>query len=144
MTAPQWQPFSESWRTTLLRTGALAVAIGIGVGLFRRQPAIIPLVTLLALWFTLGGHYVEVVFRNYLQPRLVGQLVLLIFGRLAFWFLGGSALYAGARATSAMLSAQRTVPWPWWTGGVLFIGVELLVHLLPQARGQPSFYNGRG
>jgi hypothetical protein len=31
-----------------------------------------------------------------------------------------------------------------WTGGILFVGVELLIHVLLQARGQPSFYNGRG
>ena len=54
------QPFTEPWRTTALRTGSLALAVGVGVGLLKRQLAVVPLVALLALWFTLGGHFLEV------------------------------------------------------------------------------------
>lgn len=61
-------PFSEPWRTTVLRTGSIALGIGLGVGLYQRHLAVVPVVTLLALWFTLGGHYVELLFRNRLGP----------------------------------------------------------------------------
>lgn len=137
-----WQPFTEPWRSTALRTGSLALAIGIGVGSYRRQFSVVPITTLLALWFTLGGHYLEVLFRNYVQQRIAPALR--ASSRLAFWFVGGTALYAGTLATRAALTQWVTVPWPWWTGGVLFVGVELLIHLLLQVRGQPSLYNGRG
>jgi hypothetical protein len=34
--------------------------------------------------------------------------------------------------------------WPaWWLGGVGFVGLELLVHLVMQMLGRASFYNGR-
>jgi len=143
--APQthWQPFAEPWRNTALRTGSLALAIGIGVGLYRRQFSIIPIVTLLALWFTLGGHYLEVLFRNYVQQRIAPQ-ALRASSRLAFWFVGGTTLYAAALATRTALTGRGAESWPWWTGGLVFVGVELVIHLLLQAHGQPSFYNGRG
>jgi hypothetical protein len=34
--------------------------------------------------------------------------------------------------------------WPaWWFGGIAFIVVELVVHLVMRLRGLPSFYDGR-
>lgn len=140
----RWEPFVEPWRATALRTGAIALAIGVGVGLYKRQLAAVPLATLLALWFTLGGHFVEVLFRNQLRHRSGGQASVQAAARLVSWFIGGSALFAGALTTRAILTGQGAVPWPWWTGGVAFVVLELLVHLLLHARGQPSFYDGRG
>ena len=136
-------PFSEPWRTTALRTGSIALGIGFGVGLYQRHLAVVPLVTLLALWFTLGGHYVELLFRNRLGPLLAapGSRAL---GRLVYWFAGGSVLYALALVTRGIFTGGYAVPWPWWTGGVLFLAVELLIHLLMRVRQQPSFYDGRG
>jgi hypothetical protein len=139
----QWAPFAESWRITALRTGSLAVAIGMGVGLYQRQLAVVPLVTVLALWFTLGGHFLEVLFRNQLGRRIGGQPRQSV-ARLAYWFAGGSVLYAGALATLALLTGRRPGPWPWWAGGVGFVVAELLIHQLLRARGHASFYNGLG
>jgi hypothetical protein len=138
------EPFSEPWRATALRTGSLALAIGIAAGLYERRLAAVPLTTLLALWFTLGGHFAEVLFRNHLRGRIGGQVLVQAVARLIFWFGAGSALYAGVLATRAILTGREAAPWPWWTGGGLFVGLELLVHLLLLARGQPSFYDGRG
>ena len=139
----QWEPFAESWRITALRTGSIAVVIGMGVGLYERQLAAVPRVTLVALWFTLGGHFLEVLFRNQLSRRIGGQPMQAV-ARLAYWFAGGSALYAGALATLAALTGRGSGQWPWWAGGVGFVGVELLIHQLLRARGQASFYNGLG
>ena len=141
-TAPE--PFSEPWRSTALRTGSLALAIGIAVGLYQRRLAAVPLTALLALWFTLGGHFAEVLLRNRLRARIGGQVLMQAVARLIYWFGAGSVLYAGALATRAVLTGRGAAPWPWWAGGVLFVGLELLVHLLLLARGQPSFYDGRG
>lgn len=136
-------PFSEPWHTTALRNGSIALGVGIGVGLYQRHFTVVPLVTLLALWFTLGGHYVELLFRNRLGPLLAspGPRALV---RLVYWFVGGSVLYALALVTRGIFTGQRAVSWPWWTGGVLFLAVELLIHLLMRVRQQPSFYDGRG
>jgi hypothetical protein len=138
------EPFAEPWRVTALRTGTIAVAIGVGVGLYQRQLAAVPIATLFALWFTLGGHFVELIIRNHLQRRLRGDAPLRVVTRLAFWFAGGSALYAGALTTRAIVTGHGGVRWPWWAGGAAFAGLELVVHLFLYARGLPSFYNGRG
>ncbi|MGH7787031.1 MAG: hypothetical protein ACRERC_09215 [Candidatus Binatia bacterium] len=132
-----------TWRATALRTGAIALAVGAGVGLYRRRlDALIP-AALLALWFALGGHFVEVLFRNQLRHRLGGQPVRIV-ARLAYWFAGGTVLYAGARATRAILTGQHAGPWPWWIAGVGFVVLELLIHWLLHLRGNPNLYDGRG
>jgi hypothetical protein len=139
-----WKPFAEPWHATAVRNGTIAVAIGLGVGLYTRRFAAGFLASVLALWFTLGGHVLEVLFRNRLQPRIGAGAPVHAVTRLAYWFGGGSVLYAGAIATRAILTGRGAVRWPWWAGGVAFVGLELVVHLLLFARGQPSFYNGRG
>lgn len=140
----EWKPFAEPWQKTAVRNGTIAAAIGLGVGLFTRHLAAGFLAAVMALWFTLGGHVLEVLFRNRLQPRIGGGAPVQALTRLVYWFLGGSALYAGALATRAILTHREAVHWPWWVGGLAFVGLELVVHLLLFARGQPSFYNGRG
>jgi hypothetical protein len=122
----------------------LALAIGVGVGLYQRQLAMVPMVTLFALWFTLGGHFLEVLARNHLRQRISGPPAVQALARVAFWFAGGCVLYAGAVATRAITTGRGAGPWPWWMAGVAFVGVELLVHLLLRLRGRPSFYDGRG
>ena len=135
--------FAEPWRATALRTRGIAVAIGVGVALYRHQLSLLPLATPLALWLTLGGHVVEVVFRNRIGSHIPGRGAR-ASARLGYWFVTGSALYAGALATRALLTGRAAVPWPWWTGGAAFVAVELVIHLLMYARRQPCFYDGRG
>ena len=64
-----YQPFAEPWRTTALRTGGIALAIGVVVGLYQRQLAAVPDATLLALWFTLWRDWqAEVLERSTMAP----------------------------------------------------------------------------
>jgi hypothetical protein len=139
---PAGERFSEPWSTTLLRTVGLALVIGAGVGIAGHRPALILPTAALALWFTLGGHFVDLLCRNELRPRLAGRS-LAPLARVAAWFLGGSALYGGALLTGTWLGASRVPHWPWWGGGVLFVVAELVVHVAMRVRGQPSFYDGR-
>lgn len=141
---PTGEPFTEPWRTTVFRTGGIALAIGLGVGLYQSNLAAVPIATIVALWFTLGGHFVEVLMRNRLRQRLDERATVQAVARLIYWLAAGSLLYAGALATRSILTGRSAVVWPWWVGGVFFVGVELVVHLLLFARGQPSFYDGRG
>lgn len=51
----------------------------------------------------------------------------------------------GMHLTAKALAGFRPARWPaWWVGGGSFIAIELVVHLVLQLRGRPSFYNGRG
>ena len=142
----QWQPHREPVHSTLARTTAIAVVLGAvlvrwwGGGLARW-----PLATLLVLWFSFGGHWVELWFLNWLRPRLSISRGAKVGARLAVWFVGGCGLALGVDLTAMALAGFRPAQWPaWWLGGLAFIGLELMVHLVLQLRGQPSFYNGRG
>lgn len=132
-------PFSEPWRTTALRTGSIALGVGLGVGLYQRHLAVVPLVTLLALWFTLGGHFVDLFCWNVLAPKVTTPKFR-VWARLAGWFMGGTALYAGMLGTRWLLTAHGAPSWPWWIGGAFFIAAELIAHLLLLLRGRPSVY----
>jgi hypothetical protein len=139
-----WQPFREPLRVTLLRTGTIAIVVGALLARFWGSLARWPLATLLVLWPSLGGHWVEVWFLNWLRPRLSIVRGVQVAARVGVWFVGGIALAMGMGLT-AMAAGFRPVHRPaWWLAGVVFIGIELVAHLVLQLRRRPSFYNGRG
>ncbi|MSV27587.1 MAG: hypothetical protein EXQ52_02420 [Bryobacterales bacterium] len=55
---------------TILRTGMIAFAVGAVLARWWSGLANWPLATLLALWPSFGGHWLEVWFLNWLRPRL--------------------------------------------------------------------------
>lgn len=104
-----------------------------------------PLATLLVLWPALGGHFVEIWFLNWLRPRLSNARGWQVAVRVGVWFLGGTALAIGMALTAIALAGFRPMHWPaWWLGGIAFIGLELVAHLVLKLRGRASFYNGLG
>jgi hypothetical protein len=144
MTSP-WQPFQEPIGRTLLRTVMIAFVVGGAIALLSRKWTSWPLATLLALWPSFGGHWVEVWFLNWLRPRIFAAPGVQLATRVLVWFAGGSLLVLGMRLTASAFLQWRSTQWlTWWFGGAAFVGIELVIHLLMQLRGQPSFYNGRG
>ena len=141
-----FQPYREPVRTTLLRTGTIAVIIGaILAAASHGGVARWPAATLIALWPALGGHFVELLFLNVLRPRLPATRGAQIAARLLVWFGGGVLLALGMYVTAVAVIGPRPLRWPAVViAGVAFIGIELIVHLALQRRGRPSFYNGRG
>jgi hypothetical protein len=140
-----WQPFREPMRVTLIRTVGIALIAG-GV-LARRWGGLAhwPLATAVMLWPSLGGHFVELWFLNWLRPRLAGTRGVHLATRLAVWFVGGVALVLCMRLTLAALDAQRNAHWPaWWTAGLALVGIEVVVHGALLLRGRPSAFNGQG
>ena len=144
MTTP-WQPFRETLRTTLTRTIGIAVIVGAVVALLSGGRVRWAVATLLFLWPSFGGHWVELWYLNWLRPRLSAARPVQIVARVAVWFVGGVALAFGMALTAKALSGFRPVRWPaWWVGGCAFIVLELVAQLVLHMRGRPSFYNGRG
>ncbi len=140
-----WQPFQEPIRQTLLRTVMIAFVVGGAIALAARKLSIWPLAALLVLWPTFGGHWVEVWFLNWLRPRVSSAVSVQAATRVLVWFAGGSLLALGMRLTASTFVQWRSPQWlTWWVGGAAFVGIELVMHLLMQFRGQPNFYNGRG
>jgi hypothetical protein len=148
MTSP-WQPFQEPLRVTLLRNGTIAIVVGAVLARFWGGLTRWPLATLLVLWPSLGGHWVEVWFLNWLRPRISVARSGRVAARVGVWFVGGIGLAIAMRWTAMALAGFRLRHWPaWWVvgwvGGLAFIGIELVAHLALQLRRRPSFYNGRG
>ncbi|PYO37627.1 MAG: hypothetical protein DMD37_07635 [Gemmatimonadetes bacterium] len=137
-----WQSYQEPLRVTLVRTGLVGLLVGLIAARVQGQRASWPQWTAFALWFSFGGHWVELFFLNWCRPRLGPARRAQITGRLLTWLVGGTLLMIGARITALSLSAQALRLPPWWLGGPVFLVLELLVHALPQLRGQPNFYNG--
>ena len=145
MTLP-WQPFREPLRTTLARTVAIALVLGaVFVRVSGGGLSSWPMATLLMLWPSFGGHWLELWFLNWLRPRLSSARTAQVSARVAVWFVGGSALALGMGLTAMPFAELRPAQWPaWWLGGLAFIGLELVAQFALQLRGRPSFYNGRG
>src|SRR5438034_2441377 len=129
MTSP-WQPFQEPLRSTLARTGIIAL---IGGGILARFWGGLgrwPLAALLVLWFSLGGHLVELWFLNWLRPRIPVARAVQAGARVVVWFVGGSLLGLGMALTAMALAGFGPSQWhAWWMAGLAFVGVELVVHL---------------
>jgi hypothetical protein len=141
----QWHPFREPLHTTVLRTGTIAIVAGAVLAGFWGGPARWPIATLLVLWPSFVGHWIEVWFLNWLRSRLPAARGAQAAARIVTWFIGGIGLAIGMRLTATAFTGFQPGRWPpWWLGGLAFIGIELLAHLALQLRGRPSFYNGRG
>ena len=129
----------------MLRTALIAIVVGAVLARWWGGLARWPLATLLALWPSFGGHWVEVWFLNWLRPRLSMARGLHVAARVGVWFVGGAGLTLGMGLTATALARLRPAQWPaWWVGGLAFVCVELVTHLALQLRGRPSFYNGCG
>jgi hypothetical protein len=141
----QWQPYREPLRVTIVRTGMIAIVVGAVIARFWGGLARWPIATLLVLWPSFGGHWVEIWFLNWLRPRLSAARGRQVATRVGVWFIGGTGLALGMGLTAMAMAGFRPAHWPsWWLAGLAFIAIELVVHLVLLLRGRPSFYNGLG
>jgi hypothetical protein len=136
--------FEEPFRRTLARNLTIAAVVGAVFAIQRRDLELLLPVTILAMWFSLGGHYVELAFLNGVRPRIPQRRITQALARLLVWSCGGAVLYACVAATARALPVAAPPLKLWWFGSVLFIGVELAVHAVLAIRGLGSFYDGRG
>jgi hypothetical protein len=128
-----------------MRTVTIALIAGAIFALVRHRRTLWPFATLLMLWPSFGGHWVELWFLNWLRPRIADSRAVQVSARVMVWLIGGAVLALGMCLTATMLADVPPSRWPtWWLGGVAFIGIELVAQLALQLSGRPSFYNGRG
>ena len=140
----RWSRFEEPFRRTLARNVALAAVVAAVLALQRHHLKLLLPLAALALWFSLGGHYIELAFLNGLRARIPHGRLTQAVVRLLVWSVGGVLLYVCMAATARALPIEPPPLRLWWYGGFLLIGVELAVHAVLAIRGLPNFYNGRG
>ena len=135
----------EPLRVTLTRTVGIALIAGAALASRSGGLALWPIMSVVMLWPSLGGHYVELAYLDVVRPRLSDSRAVHTLARIAVWFVGGVLLAIGMRISAIAVHAPRPLPASaWWIGGIVFIGIELVAHLVLHARGRPSFYTGRG
>ncbi len=89
-----------------------------------------------------GGHWLELLFINYIKFALPKNILLLYFIRIAYWFLCAIPLFFIADFINTLFSHKTSHLGQWWTFGFFYIGIELLMHGIMQIRAKKSFYNG--
>jgi hypothetical protein len=135
----------EPLRVTLTRTVGIALIAGAAVASRWGGLAWWPVLSVVMLWPSLGGHYVELAYLDVVRPRLSASRAVQTLTRIAVWFVGGALMVVGMHFTAILVRAPRPLPMSaWWIGGFAFIGLELVVHLALHARGRSSFYGERG
>lgn len=139
-----WPRFEEPFRRTLVRNVAIAAVVGAVLALLRHDLRLLLPSAALALWPSLGGHYIELAFLNGLRARIPQRRLTQAVVRLLVWSSGGVLLYVCMAAMARALPIKAPPLRLWWYGGFLFIGVELAVHAVLAIRGLPNFYNGHG
>jgi hypothetical protein len=143
-TSSSWTPFEEPLRTTVLRTGTIALVIGTIMVVASAHRISWPVAVVVALWPAFGGHWIELWFLNWLRPRIARERRLQVLARLAVWLVGGIALALMMGVTARALG-EAGIAWRGvWLGGLVFLAFELVIHAALAGRGQGSFYDGRG
>ncbi len=134
----------EPIRATLIRNFGIAIVVG-GLLAWRfSHLSVFPIAAALVLWFTLGGHYVEVFFLTWVRPRVRQSRGIQSVARLATWFVGGALLGVGVVLTAQLHPATRRLGFPaWWAFGLAFIVLELVTHVGLARRRQPNFYGAQ-
>lgn len=145
MTQPTFVSFREPLRRTLTRTLTIALVAGAVVSLRNGGLRGWPIATILMLWPSFGGHWLELWYLNWLRPRLSPMRAIQVTARLATWFAGGIVLATGLALTAVALTGPRPIPWHlWWAAGLAMIAIELVVHALVGLQRRPNFFDGRG
>jgi hypothetical protein len=144
MQPTSWPRIEESFYHTLARNIAIAIVVAGIVALVRHDLGALLPVAALALWPSLGGHYVELAFVNQIRTRISRDWVIQAIARVVVWFIGGILLYLCMVVTAYALPITPLPLRLWWCGGFLFIGVELVAHAFLALRGDASVYDGRG
>lgn len=139
----EWPRVEEPLGRVLRRTVGIALVIGGVFALRTHHVRILLPMALVALWPSLGGHYVELAFLNGLRPRLPGRRAVQIAARIGVWLVAGVVFYL-LMALTARALPLRPLPWQWcWVGGPAFVVVELVAHVGLALRRLPNFYDGR-
>ncbi|HXT16191.1 MAG TPA: hypothetical protein VN706_11215 [Gemmatimonadaceae bacterium] len=144
----EWQPYREPIRVTLLRTLSIALVAGAIVSMSTGGLKRWPILTVLMLWPSFGGHWIDLFFLNVLRSQLPARRAAQRLARVAVWFVGGVILAAGVQLTARLLFERPRLAWLTWAtagaAGAAFVAIELVAHAALHLRGRASFYDGHG
>ena len=140
--------YREPLLTTVFRTATIALIPALIKCFTTHNAHLFAAYFFGALWFSFGGHWVEIAWLDGIRHRLPKSCRIQKIGRITYWFVSGIVLGVFMALTIKTLDPGFTPNFPpslLILSGVAFVLIELLVHsILLQRRGRPSFYNSAG
>ena len=88
------------------------------------------------------GHWFELVYINYLKFSLPENIMLLYFIRIAYWFVSAIPLVFVANLICNLFLKRTGQLINWWVFGLVYIVIQLFMHVVMHLRFKKSFYNG--
>ena len=88
------------------------------------------------------GHWLELLFVNYIKFALPESILVIYFLRISYWFLCAIPIVFLVNLICNLFSHKTGQLVNWWEFGLSYIGIQLLMHLIMHLRFKKSFYNG--
>ena len=138
-------------KPALLRCIIVAILIGtlFTINLYTSKP-LHPLTIWAAnvvglFWMTFGGHWLELVYVNFIANRFHTQFMQRLV-RITLWFTVGGLIVLASSWTRTLFGfgAFAVRPLNWEIAGLFFILVQLVIHTVYYLFKQPSFWTHDG
>jgi len=139
------EPFIQTVIRTIITTTIIA-AILYWVNIIpaggKSKLTLFEMVWSIVFCIVFGGHWLELVFINYIKFTLPKNILLLYGIRIGYWFLCAIPLFFLVNLITGLFSHKTGYLGQWWVFGLFYIGIQLLMHAIMQIRFKKSFYNG--
>lgn len=140
---------TEPFIQTVIRTILTATIIAVVLYLLHVFPAdgkskitLFEMIWAVVFCIVFGGHWLELLFINYLKFALPKNILLLYAIRIVYWFLCSIPLFIAADFAAGLFPNGPSHLGHWWVFGFFYIGIELFMYAIMQIRYKKSFYNG--
>ena len=143
------EKITEAFNYTLLRTiitASLLATILYFLHVFpsggRSKITVLEMIWSIAFCVLFVGHWFELVYINYLKFNLPNNIMLLYFIRIGYWFVSAVPLVFAANFICNLFLNRTGQLINWWVFGLIYIVIQLFMHVIMHFRFKKSFYNG--
>jgi len=141
--------YHESFTQTIVRTIVTTTLIAVILyflhlfpGHELSQVSKFEMIWLAVFCIVFGGHWLELLFINYIKFKLPKNILLLYLTRIVYWYLCAIPLFFSAGIVVELFLHNSTFRAHLKPIGFFYIGIQLVMHAIMQARIKKSFYNG--
>ncbi len=139
----KFEEIDEPLRVTLSRTLTIAVVVGVVASFATHNIRMGFAIGLGALWPSVGGHWIELLWLNLIRKRLKPKVPILVALRLIYWWAWGFVIIFPAFYTIHVIAPSLPpMPSP-LLGGFGFLFVEMLLHGIFAMNHRPNAFDAR-
>ena len=145
----QREKYKEKIKNTLIRNFLIALLIGLIFTFVQfdnfndvtTKQLTINIISI--FWISFGGHWIDILYLNYLRFQLPKKRHIETTTRLLWWYLGGTLLFTAVSITQNAFNSVTMIPLISWYYGIIFILIEFVAHGIMQLVRKESFWNGK-